>query len=107
MHEEDERPQTKTHMLIILALLTTGVIFGYWPLLQFLLSQNASEISWFHLPKTLFLSLQLKLIGTAQRWAQKRCETQEIAKLIGHSIFIIYLSIYLFIYLSIYFTYFK
>ena len=33
--------QTKTHMLIILALFTTDVIFAYWPLLQFLLSPNA------------------------------------------------------------------
>ena len=33
--------QTKNHMLIILALLTTGVIFAYWPLLQFLLSPKA------------------------------------------------------------------
>ena len=29
MHEEDEGHQTKNHMLIILALLTTGVIFAY------------------------------------------------------------------------------
>ena len=33
--------QKKNHMLIILALLTTGVIFAYWPLLQFLLSPKA------------------------------------------------------------------
>ena len=33
--------QTKNHMLIISALFTTGVIFAYWPLLQFLLSPNA------------------------------------------------------------------
>ena len=33
--------QTKNHMLIILVLLTTGVIFADWPLLQFLLSPNA------------------------------------------------------------------
>ena len=33
--------QTKNQMLIILALLTTDVIFAYWPLLQFLLSPNA------------------------------------------------------------------
>ena len=33
--------QTENHMLIILALLTTDVIFAYWPLLQFLLSPNA------------------------------------------------------------------
>ena len=41
MHEEDVRPQTKNHMLIILALLTMDVNFAYWPLLQFLLSLNA------------------------------------------------------------------
>ena len=34
--------QTKIHMLIILVLLTKDVNFAYWPLLQFLLSQNAS-----------------------------------------------------------------
>ena len=33
--------KTKNHMLIILALLTTDVIFAYWPLMQFLLSPNA------------------------------------------------------------------
>ena len=47
----------------------------------------ASEISWFHLPKILVSSLQLKLIGTARRWAQKRCKTYKIAKLIVHSIY--------------------
>ena len=29
MHEEDERPPNKKHMLTILALLTTDVIFAY------------------------------------------------------------------------------
>ena len=29
MHEEDERPPYKNHMLVILALLTTDVIFAY------------------------------------------------------------------------------
>ena len=33
--------QTKNHMLILLAILTTGVNFVCWPLLQFLLSPNA------------------------------------------------------------------
>ena len=33
--------QKKNHMLIIFALLTTDVIFAYWPLLQFLLSPTA------------------------------------------------------------------
>ena len=41
MQEEDEIPPNENHMLIILALLTAGVIFAYWPLLQFLLSHNA------------------------------------------------------------------
>ena len=40
MYEEDERPPNENHMLIILALRTTDVIFAYWPLLQFLLSPN-------------------------------------------------------------------
>ena len=33
--------QTKKHMLITLALLTTGVVFAYWPILQILLSPHA------------------------------------------------------------------
>ena len=33
--------QTKYHIFIILALLTTDVIFANWPLLQVSLSQNA------------------------------------------------------------------
>ena len=33
--------QTENHMVITLALLTTDVIFAYWPHLQLLLSQNA------------------------------------------------------------------
>ena len=37
-----------------------------------------SEISWFHLPKILFSSLQLKLIGTAQRWAQKDAKHKKL-----------------------------
>ena len=41
MHEEEERPPNETLMLIILAVLTTDVIFAYWPLLQFLLSPYA------------------------------------------------------------------
>ena len=51
MHEEDEKQQ-KNHMLIILALPTTDVIFAYWPLLQFLLS-----------PKCLFKGWRLKIRG--------------------------------------------
>ena len=41
MHEEDERPPNEKSLAIILALLTTDVIFAYWPLLQFLLSPNS------------------------------------------------------------------
>ena len=40
MHEEDERPPNEKSHAIISALLTTDVIFAYWPLLQFLLSPN-------------------------------------------------------------------
>ena len=42
----------------------------------------ASEISWSHLPKILFSSLQLKLIGTAQRWAQKVAKHKELLDLL-------------------------
>ena len=41
MHVEDERPPNEKLHAHHLALLTTGVIFAYWPLLQFLLSPNA------------------------------------------------------------------
>ena len=40
MQKEDESLTNENHMFIILPLLTTDVIFAYWPLLQFLLSQN-------------------------------------------------------------------
>ena len=41
MHEEDvKQPNEKSHAYQ-LALLTTDVIFAYWPLLQFLLSPSA------------------------------------------------------------------
>ena len=42
----------------------------------------ASEISWFHLPKILFSSLQLKLIGTAQRLAQKDAKHKKLLNLL-------------------------
>ena len=42
----------------------------------------ASEILWFHLPKILFSSLQLKLIGTAQRWAQKNAKHKKLLNLL-------------------------
>ena len=41
MREEDLRPPNEKSHAIILALLTTDVIFAYWPLLHFLLSPNA------------------------------------------------------------------
>ena len=41
MHEEDVRPPNEKSHACHLALLTTDVIFAYWSLLQFLLSQNA------------------------------------------------------------------
>ena len=60
--------------------------FAFWPLLQFLLSQNAS-ISGFISPKILFSSLQLKLFDIAQRWAQKHVIHKKLLdKLSVHSI---------------------
>ena len=41
MPEEDVRPPNEKSHAYHLALLTTDVIFIYWPLLQFLLSPNA------------------------------------------------------------------
>ena len=41
MHEEAVRPPNEKAHAYHLALLTTDVIFAYWPLLPFLLSQNA------------------------------------------------------------------
>ena len=41
VHEEDVRPPNEKTHAIILALLTTDVIFANWTLLQFLLSLNA------------------------------------------------------------------
>ena len=72
MHEEDVRPQNEKSHAYHLALLTTDVIFAYWPHLQFLLSRNAYLKdgvwnSWFHLPKILFSSLHLELLDIAQR----------------------------------------
>ena len=43
MHKNDEGPSKENpHLLIILALLATGVNFVYWPPLQKLLSSNAN-----------------------------------------------------------------
>ena len=41
MYEEAVRPSNEKAHAYHLALLTTDVIFAYWPLLQFLLSPNA------------------------------------------------------------------
>ena len=41
MHEGDVRPPNEKSHAYYLALLTTDVIFAYWPLPQFLLSPNA------------------------------------------------------------------
>ena len=42
MHKKMKDHQMINQMLTILALLTTNMIFAYWPLLQFLLSRNAN-----------------------------------------------------------------
>ena len=41
MPKRDQRDDTLFHMLVIFALLTMGVNFAYWPILQLLLSANA------------------------------------------------------------------
>ena len=72
--------QTKNHMLIILALLTTDVIFAYWPLLQFLLSPNAylkdgvckSVVSFAWDP---VLIIAIELVRYFTKMSTKRCET--------------------------------
>ena len=42
MHEDDVRPPNENSHAYHLALLTTDVIFAYWPLPQFLISPNAN-----------------------------------------------------------------
>ena len=42
----------------------------------------ASEILCFHLPKILFLTLQLKLIGVVQRQAQKDAKHKKLLNLV-------------------------
>ena len=87
MHGEGERPPNERSHAYHFCITYNGCVFAYWPLLQFLLSQNAYLkdgvwISLFHLPKILFSSLQLKLIGTAQRWAQKAAKHKKLLKLL-------------------------
>ena len=72
--------QKKKHMLIILALLTTDVIFAHWPLLQFLLSPSAYlkdgackfVVS---LASDPVLVSEIEIVRYSQRWALKGCET--------------------------------
>ena len=68
MHEEDERPPNEKPHAYDFSMTYNGCDFccnSCSP--QMPIQRMESEISWFHLPKILFSSLQLKLIGTAQR----------------------------------------
>ena len=72
--------QTKNHMLIILALFKTDVIFAYWPLLQFLLSPNAylkygvwNFVVLFALDPVLVIAIEIDRHCT--KMSTKRCET--------------------------------
>ena len=72
--------QTKYHMLVILALITTDVIFANWPLLQFLLSPNAylkdgvwNSVVSFDLDPVIFIAIEIDWHCTKMR--TKRCET--------------------------------
>ena len=80
--------QTKNHMLINLAILTTDVNFAYWLLLQFLLSPNAylKDGVWklvFLFAKDPVLALQLKMFDIAQWWAQKVAKHKQLLNLMG------------------------
>ena len=79
--------KTKTHIFMILALLTTDVNFAYWPLLQVLLAPNAylkdgvcKLVGSF--AKILFSSLQFKLFDIAQRWIHKDAKHQKLLNLL-------------------------
>ena len=80
VHEEDERPPNEKSHAYHLNITYNGCDFCLLTLLQFLPSPNAylkdgvSKISRLHLPKILFSSLQLKLIGTAQKEAHKNMQ---------------------------------
>ena len=72
--------QMKNHMLIILALLTTDVIFAYWPLLQFLLSPNAYLKDGVCKLVVLFawdpvLDIAIEIVRYCTEMSTKRCET--------------------------------
>ena len=72
MHEEDERPPNEKSHAYHFSITYNGCDFclltpSAIPALPECLFRVASEISWFHLPKILFSSLQLKLVGTARR----------------------------------------
>ena len=92
LHKEDETPPNeKSHAYHFnityngcdFCLLTPSAILA---LLKYLFKGWRLKFRGFYLPKILFSSLQLKLIGTAQRWEQKRDEAYGLAKLIVHSI---------------------
>ena len=68
MHEEDERPPNEKSHAYHFSITYNGCDFGLLtPSAILALPRMASEILWFHLPKILFSSLQMKLIGTALR----------------------------------------
>ena len=78
-------------MLIILALLTTNVIFAYWPLLQFLLSPNAylKDGVWnfvVSFAQDPVLVIAIEIDRHCLKMSTKICETKEIAKYFVHSI---------------------
>ena len=82
MQKEDDRPPNENHMLIILALLTTDVIFAYWPLLQFLLSPNAflkDGVCKFVVSFALDPVLVIEIVRYCTKMSTKRCKTSEIA----------------------------
>ena len=91
LREEDQTPlNEKSHAYHFnityngcdFCLLTPSAILA---LLKYLFKGRRLKFRGFYLPKILFSSLQLKLIGTAQGWAQKRDEAYGLAKLIVHS----------------------
>ena len=70
VHEEVKDHQSKKHMLIILALLTTDVICNSCSL-QMPIKRVASVNSWFHLSKILISSLLLNLFDDEHIKMQK------------------------------------
>ena len=51
----------------------------------------ASVNSWFHLPKILFFVIAIESVRYCTKMSTKRCERSEIAKLIVHSIFVLFI----------------